>query len=108
SGGGATALRLNVRGPFPKVARSSQPWAGGHKPVGLEAWEPGRATYHLGLIPGTVCVGTSECYVGGSCFGFAETTSQEIKTMKKHTICLWYNHDAEEAAEFCARTSPER
>ena len=28
-------------------------------------------------------------------------------TMKKNTICLWYNHDAEEAARFYARTFPD-
>lgn len=27
--------------------------------------------------------------------------------MKKNTICLWYNHDAEEAANFYARTFPD-
>ncbi|MCC6712114.1 MAG: VOC family protein [Candidatus Dadabacteria bacterium] len=27
--------------------------------------------------------------------------------MKKNTICLWYNHDAEEAADFYARTFPD-
>ncbi len=27
--------------------------------------------------------------------------------MKKNTICLWYNHDAEEAAQFYARTFPD-
>ena len=27
--------------------------------------------------------------------------------MKKNTICLWYNHDAEEAARFYARTFPD-
>ena len=27
--------------------------------------------------------------------------------MKKNTICLWYNHDAEEAAHFYARTFPD-
>ena len=26
--------------------------------------------------------------------------------MNKNTICLWYNHDAEEAARFYARTFP--
>jgi len=26
--------------------------------------------------------------------------------MKKNTICLWYDHDAEEAARFYARTFP--
>src|ERR1700752_2155818 len=26
--------------------------------------------------------------------------------MKKNTICLWYNHDAEEAAHFYAKTFP--
>jgi predicted 3-demethylubiquinone-9 3-methyltransferase (glyoxalase superfamily) len=26
--------------------------------------------------------------------------------MSKNTICLWYNHDAEEAAQFYARTFP--
>jgi predicted 3-demethylubiquinone-9 3-methyltransferase (glyoxalase superfamily) len=34
-------------------------------------------------------------------------TNQETKTMKKNTICLWYDHDAEEAARFYARTFPE-
>src|SRR5262249_62164722 len=28
-------------------------------------------------------------------------------TMKKNTICLWYDHDAEEAARFYARTFPD-
>src|SRR4029453_11025161 len=28
-------------------------------------------------------------------------------TMKKNTICLWYDHDAEEAAHFYARTFPD-
>ena len=27
--------------------------------------------------------------------------------MSKNTICLWYNHDAEEAAQFYARTFPD-
>jgi len=27
--------------------------------------------------------------------------------MKKNTVCLWYNHDAEEAADFYARTFPD-
>ena len=27
--------------------------------------------------------------------------------MNKNTICLWYNHDAEEAAQFYARTFPD-
>ena len=27
--------------------------------------------------------------------------------MKKNTICLWYHHDAEEAARFYARTFPD-
>src|SRR5688500_20013977 len=27
--------------------------------------------------------------------------------MNKNTICLWYNHDAEEAARFYARTFPD-
>ncbi|SFM39090.1 3-demethylubiquinone-9 3-methyltransferase [Rugamonas rubra] len=27
--------------------------------------------------------------------------------MKKNTICLWYEHDAEEAAHFYARTFPD-
>lgn len=27
--------------------------------------------------------------------------------MKKNTICLWYNHDAEDAARFYARTFPD-
>ena len=27
--------------------------------------------------------------------------------MKKNTICLWYDHDAEEAAHFYARTFPD-
>jgi predicted 3-demethylubiquinone-9 3-methyltransferase (glyoxalase superfamily) len=27
--------------------------------------------------------------------------------MKKNTICLWYNHDAEEAAHFYAHTFPD-
>jgi len=27
--------------------------------------------------------------------------------MKKNTICLWYNHDAEEAANFYAETFPD-
>jgi predicted 3-demethylubiquinone-9 3-methyltransferase (glyoxalase superfamily) len=27
--------------------------------------------------------------------------------MAKNTICLWYNHDAEEAAHFYARTFPD-
>ena len=27
--------------------------------------------------------------------------------MKKNTICLWYNHDAEEAAHFYSRTFPD-
>ena len=27
--------------------------------------------------------------------------------MKKNTICLWYNHDAEEAARFYAHTFPD-
>src|SRR5262245_30277699 len=27
-------------------------------------------------------------------------------TMHKNTICLWYDHDAEEAARFYARTFP--
>lgn len=27
--------------------------------------------------------------------------------MKKNTICLWYNHDAEEAARFYAQTFPD-
>ena len=27
--------------------------------------------------------------------------------MKKNTICLWYNHDAEEAATFYAKTFPD-
>jgi len=27
--------------------------------------------------------------------------------MKKNTLCLWYNHDAEEAAQFYARTFPD-
>ena len=27
--------------------------------------------------------------------------------MKKNTLCLWYNHDAEEAAHFYARTFPD-
>ncbi len=31
----------------------------------------------------------------------------ERMTMNKNTICLWYNHDAEEAAEFYARTFPD-
>ena len=26
--------------------------------------------------------------------------------MNKNTICLWYNHDAEEAAQFYAKTFP--
>ena len=28
--------------------------------------------------------------------------------MNKNTICLWYNHDAEEAAQFYAKTFPEQ
>ncbi len=28
-------------------------------------------------------------------------------TMNKNTICLWYSHDAEEAARFYARTFPD-
>ena len=27
--------------------------------------------------------------------------------MSKTTICLWYNHDAEEAARFYAKTFPD-
>jgi len=27
--------------------------------------------------------------------------------MAKNTICLWYNHDAEEAAQFYAKTFPD-
>ena len=27
--------------------------------------------------------------------------------MKKNTICLWYKHDAEEAANFYAQTFPD-
>ncbi|HJV01672.1 MAG TPA: VOC family protein, partial [Burkholderiaceae bacterium] len=27
--------------------------------------------------------------------------------MTKNTICLWYDHDAEEAAHFYARTFPD-
>ena len=27
--------------------------------------------------------------------------------MNKNTICLWYDHDAEEAARFYARTFPD-
>ena len=27
--------------------------------------------------------------------------------MNKNTICLWYNHDAEEAARFYAKTFPD-
>ena len=34
-------------------------------------------------------------------------TQYETKTMKKNTIWLWYNHDAEEAAHFYARTFPD-
>src|SRR5690349_24889276 len=34
------------------------------------------------------------------------STHKERSTMKKNTICLWYNHDAEEAAHFYARTFP--
>lgn len=30
-----------------------------------------------------------------------------MKKMNKNTICLWYNHDAEEAALFYARTFPD-
>ena len=29
------------------------------------------------------------------------------RTMKKNTICLWYDHDAEEAANFYATTFPD-
>ncbi len=29
------------------------------------------------------------------------------RPVKKNTICLWYNHDAEEAARFYARTFPD-
>jgi predicted 3-demethylubiquinone-9 3-methyltransferase (glyoxalase superfamily) len=29
---------------------------------------------------------------------------QRSVTMSKNTICLWYDHDAEEAARFYART----
>jgi hypothetical protein len=32
--------------------------------------------------------------------------SQELE-MNKNTICLWYNHDAEEAAHFYAKTFPD-
>ena len=28
-------------------------------------------------------------------------------TVNKNTICLWYNHDAEEAARFYAKTFPD-
>ena len=27
--------------------------------------------------------------------------------MNKNTICLWYNHDAEDAARFYAKTFPD-
>lgn len=27
--------------------------------------------------------------------------------MNKNTICLWYNHDAEEAAQFYSQTFPD-
>lgn len=27
--------------------------------------------------------------------------------MNKNTICLWYDHDAEEAAQFYAKTFPD-
>ena len=30
-----------------------------------------------------------------------------MNTMNKNTICLWYDHDAEEAARFYARTFPD-
>jgi hypothetical protein len=29
---------------------------------------------------------------------------QRSVTMSKNTVCLWYDHDAEEAARFYART----
>src|SRR3954467_14005374 len=35
--------------------------------------------------------------------------SEEMKErtmLSKNTICLWYNHDAEEAAQFYAKTFP--
>jgi predicted 3-demethylubiquinone-9 3-methyltransferase (glyoxalase superfamily) len=35
-------------------------------------------------------------------------TDEDRRTsMKKNTICLWYDHDAEEAARFYARTFPD-
>ena len=30
-----------------------------------------------------------------------------MNTIKKNTICLWYDHDAEEASRFYARTFPD-
>jgi predicted 3-demethylubiquinone-9 3-methyltransferase (glyoxalase superfamily) len=38
---------------------------------------------------------------------FAGSRSGENKTMKKNTICLWYDRDAEEAARFYAQTFPD-
>ena len=35
------------------------------------------------------------------------STQPNWSSMKKNTICLWYNHDAEEAAGFYARTFPD-
>jgi predicted 3-demethylubiquinone-9 3-methyltransferase (glyoxalase superfamily) len=30
-----------------------------------------------------------------------------VSNFPKNTICLWFNHDAEEAAQFYARTFPD-
>src|SRR5215211_8851557 len=32
---------------------------------------------------------------------------EELVQMTKNTICLWYQHDAEEAARFYAKTFPQ-
>src|SRR5262245_25570059 len=42
--------------------------------------------------------------VGYRCLG---NSKDRRATMNKNTICLWYDHDAEEAARFYARTFPD-
>src|SRR3954465_10541671 len=50
------------------------------------------------IVQGTDPRGTDFSLVGGK---------ERRGTMKKNTICLWYDHDAEEAARFYAKTFPD-
>jgi predicted 3-demethylubiquinone-9 3-methyltransferase (glyoxalase superfamily) len=38
---------------------------------------------------------------------FSLSAEKRRLAMKKNTICLWYDHDAEEAAQFYSRTFPD-